>query len=480
MLRISKRFSRAVIPQHMATQHNPYTKLHIMSTFEQLTIEERQELYAAWRNKYQWTSHYFGPYVEDERLHQYIELPKHGFYEYKDPVKLVHDIASVLRNKDFQIFDNGRGNNDRGTGGQFSATLRKYLTWVYHYISQHDRSCVENFKKAVYEHSDNYRKLINEINSGPEPKPGPGNGTEDKPKNSKGEVYPWNRILYGAPGTGKSHLLKLETEELPPDQIERVTFHPEYTYFDFVGSYKPIMVEKNGDEVIAYHFEAGPFAKTLKNALLHSDKYYYLIIEEINRARAAAVFGDLFQLLDRDSKGRSEYGITPSRDFAKYLTENNEDGDGVQLESDKLYLPDNFFIWATMNSADQGVFPLDTAFKRRWSFEYIPIDQNENEIKEYKFGEHWNTLRKHVNTLLQNAGINEDKQLGAFFLKEEELSDEEHYKKAIKEKVIMYLYEDAARHQRRDIFKDENARFSDICQKFDGKIESTFIGIDEQ
>lgn len=284
---------------------------------------------------------------------------------------------------------------------------------------------------------------------------------------------PFNRIVYGAPGTGKSYILKQQTSVFPLGQVERVTFHPEYTYFDFVGSYKPVMVEQDGKEVIAYRFEAGPFAKILKKALDENGREFVLVIEEINRARAAAVFGDLFQLLDRDSEGRSEYGITPARDLANYLTRDNEDGDGVELEGGKLYLPDNLYIWATMNSADQGVFPLDTAFKRRWSFEYIPIDNNEDKITG-PCSAKWNEIRKHVNKLLQEAGINEDKQMGAFFLKGEELATERNFLNAIKEKVIMYLYEDAARHQRGQIFKNERARFSELCNIFDGTIASIF------
>lgn len=289
----------------------------------------------------------------------------------------------------------------------------------------------------------------------------------------KQDNHPHNRLLYGAPGTGKSYLLKQQTDAFASEQVERVTFHPEYTYFDFVGSYKPVMVEQEGKEVIAYRFEAGPFAKILKKALAPDGSKYVLVIEEINRARAAAVFGDLFQLLDRDSEGRSEYGITPARDLANYLTRDNEDGDGVELENGKLYLPDNLYIWATMNSADQGVFPLDTAFKRRWSFEYIPIDNNEDKITG-PCSAKWNEIRKHVNKLLQEAGINEDKQMGAFFLKGEELATERNFLNAIKEKVIMYLYEDAARHQRGQIFKNERARFSELCNIFDGTIASIF------
>lgn len=239
------------------------------------------------------------------------------------------------------------------------------------------------------------------------------------------------------------------------------------------------MVEEEGKEVIAYRFEAGPFAKILKKALASSDVKYVLVIEEINRARAAAVFGDLFQLLDRDAEGRSEYGITPARDLANYLIRDNEDGSGVELKDGKLYLPGNLYIWATMNSADQGVFPLDTAFKRRWSFEYIPIDNNENKITG-TCGAKWNEIRKHVNRLLQEAGINEDKQMGAFFLKGEELAGEEKFLNAIKEKVIMYLYEDAARHQHEQIFKNEKARLSDLCNQFNGTLNSIFKELEDQ
>lgn len=281
---------------------------------------------------------------------------------------------------------------------------------------------------------------------------------------------PRNRIIFGAPGTGKSNLLKKQSEGFPDKQVERVTFHPEYSYFDFVGSYKPVMVEKDGGESIVYRFEAGPFARMLKKALskdsVMNQVPHLLLIEEINRARVAAVFGDMFQLLDRSVEGRSEYAITPSRDLLNYLTDDNEDGEGVDLPNGKLYLPENLYIWATMNSADQGVFPMDTAFKRRWSFEYIHIDNNEDDLTG-NYGKLWNALRKRINGLLQEAGINEDKQMGPFFLKVDELSNEETFKKAIKEKVIMYLYEDAARHHREQVFNNAKKRFSDICREYD-------------
>ena len=288
---------------------------------------------------------------------------------------------------------------------------------------------------------------------------------------------PRNRIIYGAPGTGKSYLLQEQTKGFSAKQVERVTFHPEYSYFDFVGTYKPVMVEKSDGEMVVYRFEAGPFARMLKKALskdhVMNQVPHLLLIEEINRARVAAVFGDMFQLLDRSTSGRSEYEITPAHDLLNYLTSDNEDGEGVDLPNGKLYLPENFYIWATMNSADQGVFPMDTAFKRRWSFEYIHIDNKEDAITG-SYGKTWNELRKRINRLLQEAGINEDKQMGAFFLKDDELSNEEKFKKAIKEKVIMYLYEDAARHHREYVFNKAKMRFSDICCEYDKKGSDIF------
>lgn len=297
-----------------------------------------------------------------------------------------------------------------------------------------------------------------------------------------------NLIYFGAPGTGKSYLLKKEAERFEDSQsdtpieiyglteyVERVTFHPEYTYFDFVGSYKPMMDGEN----IKYSFEPGPFARVLKKALSDPYKQYLLIIEEINRARVAAVFGDMFQLLDRDSNGKSEYFITPAKDLLAYLTTEEKDEAGniiqqrAELEGGKLRLPANMFIWATMNSADQGVFPMDTAFKRRWSFKYVGIDESEKNIKG-NCAEEWKELRKRINQLLQEAGINEDKQLGPFFLKETELEDTATFKEAFAEKVIMYLFEDAARHHRSHIFKSANLRYSAITDEFNGTPDSIF------
>ena len=193
--------------------------------------------------------------------------------------------------------------------------------------------------------------------------------------------YERNRIVFGAPGTGKSYELKEDCEDLlkdAKDNYERVTFHPDYSYSQFVGTYKPVM---GADEKIRYDFVPGPFMRVyveaLKSGRTENPQPHLLLIEEINRAKVAAVFGDVFQLLDRDDDGVSEYEIQASEDIRKYLAKQLG---GTPDNYQKIRIPNNMFIWSTMNSADQGVFPMDTAFKRRWNFEYLGINENEEKI----------------------------------------------------------------------------------------------------
>lgn len=202
-------------------------------------------------------------------------------------------------------------------------------------------------------------------------------------------------------------------------------------------------------------------------------KPFLLIIEEINRSNVAAVFGDVFQLLDRDKNNESRYSIETTEDMRNYLkSELNED-------YEKIKIPSNMFIWATMNSADQGVFPMDTAFKRRWDFKYFGINYNEELIKHIKVNLNnqeisWNDLRKAINNELLSYRINEDKLLGPFFAfneyLDEELSDEE-FKEIFKNKIIMYLFEDAAKAKRNDLFagakENNNVIYSRVCELFD-------------
>lgn len=304
--------------------------------------------------------------------------------------------------------------------------------------------------------------------------------------------YKRNRIVFGAPGTGKSYRLNSDSARLLNDtdvKPIRVTFHPEYSYFNFVGSYKPVMLtdDNSGAPTIGYKFVPGPFTEVLINALRDcqtgNKKPHLLIIEEINRARVASVFGDIFQLLDRNSEGVSEYEIQTSVELRNYLKEQL----GVDMPT--LGLPDNLFIWATMNSADQGVFPMDTAFKRRWSFEYIGIDENDDEMEiqlALPSGTvTWNNLRKAINARLEEEGINEDKLIGPHFIPKSafglnengQVNDINDFITIFKDKVIMYIFDDAARHVRRKIFAGvSNVRYSEICKMFDQKGLQIFGG----
>lgn len=295
-----------------------------------------------------------------------------------------------------------------------------------------------------------------------------------------------NLIYFGAPGTGKSFNLNQDKKILLEDyeeNYERVTFHPDYSYANFVGTYKPVPVEDS----ITYKYVPGPFMRILKKALENPSQPFLLIIEEINRANVAATFGDVFQLLDRDKNHESQYPIDISEEAKAYIN------------IDKIKLPSNLFLWCTMNSADQGVFMMDTAFKRRWDFKYFSINHNEELIKDTNvnlnnINVNWNTLRKAINDELLSYKINEDKCLGPFFAFNEYMNQEipeDIFKDIFKSKIIMYLFEDAARSKRNDLFSgaktDNYVTYSQICEAFDEKgieifcdsIKSKFISDDE-
>lgn len=309
---------------------------------------------------------------------------------------------------------------------------------------------------------------------------------------------PRNLIVYGAPGTGKSWSINEKAVNLfgSPDLFKRVTFYSQYSYSQFVGGYKPIpiyrdlngisnIIDSNGkktdkEPIISYEYVPGPFLEMILKAINNKDNNYLMIIEEINRGEAASIFGDFFQILDRDDTGNSEYRVSIDKELKEYIMSTDID---LSIKDDicnrGIYLPQNLYIWSTMNSADQGVFPLDSAFKRRWAFEYVGIDDNENEMDSCSANIKglgnisWNEFRHQINNILIDKKINEDKLIGPFFLKKEDFKRDESFEKAFINKVIMYLCEDCVRHNKNLIFNEKT--LTEIIKKYKNKADTDSI-----
>ena len=331
---------------------------------------------------------------------------------------------------------------------------------------------------------------------------------KDKP--IKNKDLPLQQIYYGAPGTGKSHEIKKMTSEAKDNTI-RTTFHPDTDYASFVGAYKPTTVEEtvmtvigtkavpveNADGTprtetkIIYEFVSQSFLKAYVKAWKHyahastmdEVERQYLIIEEINRGNCAQIFGDLFQLLDRNKYGFSDYPIEADADMQKQLQKQFDglyiplrdsinvlcDDEGRDIVSEVLngkilFLPNNLYIWATMNTSDQSLFPIDSAFKRRWDWKYMKIEnankgwkinfspkENDSEVVSIDW---WVFIQK-INRIIADMTSSADKQLGYFFCKADEIDNEnpaENQEATIisKEKfvgkVLFYLWN--------DVFKD--------------------------
>ena len=258
------------------------------------------------------------------------------------------------------------------------------------------------------------------------------------------------------------------------DAVERVVFHPDYTYGDFVGQILPLTDANTGK--IKYEFSPGPFTRILSDAYNNPSKKYCLIIEEINRGNAPAIFGDIFQLLDRDEDGSGTYEIT-NVDIANKVYINDS-------KTKKIKLPSNLFIYATMNTSDQNVFTLDTAFQRRWNMRMV-----ENNVFKSKYAHStildtsikWSKFNQIINDLIlsKNIGMtsSEDKRLGAYFVTENDLhffttndgisqeeADEKNHNFA--EKVLKYLWDDAFKFSRDEVFKNNYDSLEKIIKAF--------------
>lgn len=302
------------------------------------------------------------------------------------------------------------------------------------------------------------------------------------------------QIFYGAPGTGKSNTIKCEVDQKDLPRV-RTTFHPDSDYSTFVGAYKPTSVDvpmmtmigtkavpvENPDgtprkeKKIVYEFVPQAFLKAYTGAWKNQDEPFFLIIEEINRGNCAQIFGDLFQLLDRnDETGLSDYPISPDEDIQKFLQTDKKYGFAALKEEQKaaipeevlsgelMILPSNLHIWATMNTSDQSLFPIDSAFKRRWEWQYMPISDGKKGWKIAANGKRydwWQFLQK-MNDKIGSATNSEDKKLGYFFCKAKNgIIDAETFVG----KVVFYIWNDVFKdfaEEAGDLFKDDDENSS--------------------
>lgn len=312
-------------------------------------------------------------------------------------------------------------------------------------------------------------------------------------ENKKSQSYSLQQIHYGAPGTGKSHIVKKRTEG---ESVVRTTFHPDSDYSTFVGCYKPTTKEiemrdvtgkvivEHGQPVtenrIIYQFVEQAFLQ----AYIKSWKFYaeaedgaapkkqFLIIEEINRGNCAQIFGDLFQLLDRNDSGFSEYFIHADKDMQQHISNafkdclikeshkdtinslypKDDDVVAKVLSGEILLLPNNLYIWATMNTSDQSLFPIDSAFKRRWDWEYEPIKYKNTDwiINIQNNSYSWESFQREINKRVFAANNSEDKMLGDYFVNP---ADGIITEKMLLNKILFYLWSDVCKDGEGDIFK---------------------------
>ena len=327
------------------------------------------------------------------------------------------------------------------------------------------------------------------------------------------------QIYYGAPGTGKSKAIKDLTFG---EDVIRTTFHPDSDYASFVGTYKPIteevvlrdcygkkVIDEETNEVvkeerIAYKFIPQAFLEAYVKAWkkLGSGKKQYLIIEEINRGNCAQIFGDLFQLLDRNEYGFSDYPIVADKDMQKYLKKEFEGWEitnkdkinqlygeanmvSLIMKGERLVLPSNLYIWATMNTSDQSLFPIDSAFKRRWDWKYVPIREGRDKETNAKLNWYINTgdrqydwwsFVSQVNKLIGSLTNSEDKKLGYFFCK---AKNGEIDADLFVSKVIFYLWNDVFKDYGFDDkdFQDEEGKILSFDRFYEDKNGKTNVDI---
>lgn len=378
---------------------------------------------------------------------------------------------------------------------------------------------VEQFAVLTFERSDDGTLSIRLNIDAPQQEETPHiNLVEEEPVIDE----PLQVIYYGAPGTGKSFTIDDKTDD---ENSVRTTFHPDSDYASFVGAYKPTMepvpittfngtqplyAKPNSDhpgteKKIVYKYVPQAFLKAYVAAWSNLDTPYFLIIEEINRGNCAQIFGDLFQLLDRNTAGSSSYAIHADEDIAQFLSGDDngfaslsdEQKDAIRafvlhkdngktqavgqaiLDGKLLLLPPNLYIWATMNTSDQSLFPIDSAFKRRWNWKYMPIEYNPLDKKtqqpidwKFQIGDNlysWGQFLGKINPEIYTLTESSDKQMGYFFAKADNatgiISED-----VFLNKVLFYLWTDVFKDfdVSSELFKNKKAnrsfRFTDFFE----------------
>ena len=267
--------------------------------------------------------------------------------------------------------------------------------------------------------------------------------------NHKGQ----NILYYGVPGSGKSFTISQICSD--DSVMERIVFYPDYSHSDFIGQIVPRL---NKDKNLEYVFSPGPFTRILKKAYNNPNNMYYLVIEEINRGDAAAIFGEVFQLLDRDCTGKSKYSIN-NYDIAEAVYHNAEH---------TIRIPSNLTLLATMNTSDQNVFTLDTAFQRRWTMKHIPNNFDNEHSDDIIEGTQitWGAFAQTVNELIlqNNNGLisSGDKRLGVYFAREDELKPA-----LFSEKVLKYLWDDAFKLDRDTLFNEKYKSIEELIEDYE-------------
>ena len=267
--------------------------------------------------------------------------------------------------------------------------------------------------------------------------------------NHKGQ----NILYYGVPGSGKSFTISQICSD--DSVMERIVFYPDYSHSDFIGQIVPRL---NKDKNLEYVFSPGPFTRILKKAYNNPNNMYYLVIEEINRGNAAAIFGEVFQLLDRDCTGKSKYSIN-NYDIAEAVYHNAEH---------TIRIPSNLTLLATMNTSDQNVFTLDTAFQRRWTMKHIPNNFDNEHSDDIIEGTQitWGAFAQTVNELIlqNNNGLisSGDKRLGVYFAREDELKPA-----LFSEKVLKYLWDDAFKLDRDTLFNEKYKSIEELIEDYE-------------